>query len=115
MGLMGFDLQRVLAQQVRRDGFMNMCFGGTGAIKALAEANDALIGVQLHPQDVWKFIKPDCIDCVDFHGLTGLPDIFSQHILIYPWFKTRQLSPDGRPWGRELYFKIYIRYGCGAV
>ena len=67
MRLVRLDVARVLADQVGRDEAVDVAFGGGRTVERLAEARDALVGLDLHPEDVGKLLRADGLDGRDFH------------------------------------------------
>ena len=66
------DLQRVLAEQVVRAGLVDVLGDRGDRIEGFPEADDAFVGVDLHPQHVRKFGEIDGFDGRYFH-LVVLP------------------------------------------
>src|SRR5690606_39261990 len=65
--LVPFDVARVLAHEVRRDGLVHVRFGGLRAVEGLAQADQAFVGMQAHPQDVGMRIQAYGLDLGDLH------------------------------------------------
>jgi len=63
------DLQRILAEQVGRDGFVDIRLDGANAEEGFAEADDPLVGVYLDPDDIGELFQPDGFDPGDLHLL----------------------------------------------
>ena len=62
------DLQRVPADQLRRDIAMDMGCNGVCAAKRLTQPDDAFIGVHQHPQNVVQLRKLYGFDRCYLHG-----------------------------------------------
>jgi hypothetical protein len=66
------DGQRVLAQQVGRGEFVDLRLHGLRAAEGFAQADQAAVGVDLHPGDVGIGGHMDRVDLRDLHAGVGL-------------------------------------------
>ena len=64
---MALDLERVLADQVGRDGLVQVRLDRLRAEKGLAQSDDALVGVDTHPEDIGELVHPDRLEFRDLH------------------------------------------------
>jgi len=85
------DLQRILAEQVVRASLVDVFRHRGDRIEGFPEADDAFVGVDLHPQHVRKFGEVDGFDGCYFH-LVDFPLLFktdSSRLLSRKWFTAK--------------------------
>ena len=61
------DRERVTADQLRGERLVDVGLDGSGHEKGLAEADDALVGVDLEPENVLELGCRDCFKRRDPH------------------------------------------------
>ena len=71
-GVAGLDLQRVLADQLGRDALMQIGLDRGRAHEGLAEADEPVIGVQAHPDEVAELGEADGFEGGDLHRWSGI-------------------------------------------
>ena len=64
--------ERALAQQVGRDGLVDVGDDRLHRVEGLAQADDALVRVHVHPQDIGVLLQVDGLDRGYFHGVIGV-------------------------------------------
>src|SRR6266404_1734026 len=64
---MFLDLPRILAQQVRRNQIVKLCFHRLRATRGFAQTHQPLVGMDLRQQQVGAFRQAQGFDCRDFH------------------------------------------------
>ena len=72
MRLVRLDGERVPANQIWRDEAVDVAFGGLRPVKCLAESGQALIGLQLDPQQVRVLGRADSFEAGDFHAVSSV-------------------------------------------
>jgi hypothetical protein len=65
---MAIDRQRVLADQARRCGFVDVGGDRVRPEKGLAQADQTRVGVHVDPEQVGKLVELDGLDRRDSHG-----------------------------------------------
>ena len=68
-GIDALDLERVLAEDLRRDGLMQIGLNSLGPEEGLAEADRPFIGVQQHEDDVAEFLDAQGFERGDLHEI----------------------------------------------
>ena len=71
-GVDRLDPQRVAADELRRDGLVQIRFHGGRAHERLAEADRPLVGVEAHPQQVPELAEAQRLQRGDLHGRASL-------------------------------------------
>ena len=61
------DLERVLAEEIRRARFVDLSLDRRDRVEGLAQADEALVGVDADPEDVGELAETDRLDRGDFH------------------------------------------------
>ena len=61
------DLERVLPQQVRRNGLVNVSLDRLSAIERFPEPDEPFVGMDPYPEEIGELAKPDSLDRRDFH------------------------------------------------
>src|SRR5271165_7103671 len=61
------DLERIAAEELLRQAFMDVSLDGLGEEEGLAEADDPLRGVHLEPKEIGEFGEADRFERSDLH------------------------------------------------
>jgi hypothetical protein len=67
------DLERVLAEQARCRGLVDVGLDGARSEEGLTQAHEPLVGVDLDPEEVRELLEPDRLDRADPHRRCLLP------------------------------------------
>ena len=67
VGVVPVDEQRILAQQAGGDDAVDVTLGRVRAVKSLAQPDQSLVGVDLHPEQVRELVDAQGFQGGDFH------------------------------------------------